>query len=444
MFIKRQTTFNLHTRKPGDAEHGKNLGIRMRVRYDGKPLDFPLGFNCDALYWDTEEQCVKRGFVGKSGQTTVDINQKIETYKIAEQKAFARYELIEERKPTIDEITELINDSIGRQKPKLQVPEIVTEEKPKFYDIYDLFVKTEGNVRSWESSTFTKFRTLKRHLQNFDKNLDFETLTEDTMQGILDFLLDKNGSNMINSTAMKQMSNVKWFIRWAYKKDYYNGKVHEAFNPKLKGTGVNPNNIIFLEWVELMKLLLFEFDQQSLSQVRDMFCFCCFTSLRYSDVAKLKRSDVKEDHIIVTTQKTDDPLKIELNKYSRAILNKYKDVQFKNDRVLPVISNKSTNEHLKLIGKIAGIDDPKRIIHYKKNERIEEVFPKWALLSTHDARRTFVVISLLLGIPETVVMKWTGHSDFKAMKPYVQIVDKLKQQEMSKYDKMFDEAFPEA
>jgi len=147
---------------------------------------------------------------------------------------------------------------------------------------------------------------------------------------------------------------------------------------------------------------------------------------------------------VVTTQKTDDSLKIELNKYSRSILNKYKDVQFPNDKVLPVISNQKMNDALKVMGKTAGIDDRKRIIHYKKNERIEEVFPKWALLSTHDARRTFVVISLFLGIPETVVMKWTGHSDFKAMKPYVQIVDKLKQQEMSKYDEAFDKAFPEA
>jgi len=441
MYIKRQTTFNLHTRKPGDAEHGINLGIRMRVRYDGKPLDFPLGMNCDALFWDAEEQRVFEGFVGKYGQTTADINKVIETYRLAERKAFARYELIEERKPTIEEIVELINDSLGRQK-KVKEQAVPVEQPLGFFEVFDLFVKTEGNAKGWNKPTYTKFKTLKKHLQNFNKKLDFATLTKDTMQGILDYLLDKAGANMINSTATKNIALIKWFLRWAWNDGHYEGRAHMAFKPKLKGTNVNPNNIVYLEWEELMRLLLFQFDEQSLSQVRDVFCFCCFTSLRYSDVAKLKRSDVKDDHIVITTQKTDDPLKIELNKYSRAILSKYKDVQFPNDMVLPVISNQKMNAHLKTMGKIAKIDDPKRIIHYKKNERIEEVFPKWALLTTHDARRTFVVISLLLGIPETVVMKWTGHSDFKAMKPYVQIVDKLKKQEMAKYDEMFDAAFP--
>ena len=32
-------------------------------------------------------------------------------------------------------------------------------------------------------------------------------------------------------------------------------------------------------------------------------------------------------------------------------------------------------------------------------------------------------------------MKWTGHSDYKAMKPYIKIVDKLKVSEMDKFNK---------
>jgi hypothetical protein len=31
-------------------------------------------------------------------------------------------------------------------------------------------------------------------------------------------------------------------------------------------------------------------------------------------------------------------------------------------------------------------------------------------------------------------MKWTGHSDYKAMKPYVKIVDALKESEMDKFN----------
>ena len=62
--------------------------------------------------------------------------------------------------------------------------------------------------------------------------------------------------------------------------------------------------------------------------MRDVFLFQCFTGLRYSAVYNLRRSDIKEDYIEVTTIKTSDSLVIELNK---AILEKYQDVVFEYD-----------------------------------------------------------------------------------------------------------------
>ena len=67
-----------------------------------------------------------------------------------------------------------------------------------------------------------------------------------------------------------------------------------------------------------------------------------------------------------------------------------------------------------------------------------ETVPKWKAVTTHCARRTFVVNSLRLGIPAEVIMKWTGHSDFTAMKPYVAIVDELKKENMAKYADLFE------
>ena len=54
----------------------------------------------------------------------------------------------------------------------------------------------------------------------------------------------------------------------------------------------------------------------------------------------------------------------------------------------------------------------------------------FALLGTHAGRRTFICNTLALGIPPQVVMKWTGHSDYKAMKPYIDIADDIKANEM--------------
>ena len=119
--------------------------------------------------------------------------------------------------------------------------------------------------------------------------------------------------------------------------------------------------------------------------------------------------------------KTADSLIIELNKHSRSILEKYENVVFEKDKALPVISNQRMNDYLKELAEMAGID---------------EVTPKYALLSTHAGRRTFICNALSLGIPANVVMKWTGHSDYKAMKPYIDIADDIKANAMNKFNQL--------
>lgn len=91
---------------------------------------------------------------------------------------------------------------------------------------------------------------------------------------------------------------------------------------------------------------------------------------------------------------------------------------------------------LKELGELAEINEPVRETYYKGNERIDEVTPKYALLSTHAGRRTFICNALALGIPAQVVMKWTGHSDYKAMKPYIDIADDIKANAMNKFNQL--------
>ena len=56
--------------------------------------------------------------------------------------------------------------------------------------------------------------------------------------------------------------------------------------------------------------------------------------------------------------KDSNSLIIELNDHSKAILEKYKDVPFPNDRALPVVNNQRMNEFLKELGQLAEIDEP--------------------------------------------------------------------------------------
>ena len=428
MNIKRNIIFTLESRKKDGVLIVENVPIRMRVNFASKRIEFTTGYRIDAAKWDSDKQRVRNGCTNKLKQSASEINASLLGYYTEMQEIFKKFE-VEEIMPTPEQIKEAFNalhKPIEEVKPRKSTPNA-------FYKAFDEFVRDCGRQNDWTDSTYEKFAAVKNHLMNFRDGLTFDFFDEKGLNDYVTYLRDVK--EMRNSTIGKQLSFLKWFLRWAFRKGVHQNNAYDSYKPKLKST---QKKIIFLTWEELNKLREFEIPaaKQALDRVRDVFLFQCFTGLRYSDVFNLRRSDIKGDHIEVTTVKTSDSLIIELNKHSKAILDKYKDVAFEDNKVLPVITNQKMNDYLKELAELAGIDEPIRQTYYKGNERIDEVTPKYALLGTHAGRRTFICNALALGIPPQVVMKWTGHSDYKAMKPYIDIADDIKANAMSKFNQL--------
>ena len=430
MNIKRNIIFTLESRKKDGVLITENVPIRMRVNFASKRIEFTTGYRIDATKWNADKQRVKNGCSNKLKQSASEINASLLEYYTEIQSIFKRFE-VEDVMPTPEQIKEAFN---ALHKPVSEEPKPKKEALPcDFFQVFDDFVEDCGRQNNWTDSTFEKFAAVKNHLTNFREGLTFEFFDERGLNDYVGYLRDVK--EMRNTTIGKQLSFLKWFLRWAFKKGVHQNNAYDSYKPKLKST---QKKIIFLTWDELNRLREFKipFNKQALERVRDVFLFQCFTGLRYSDVFNLRRSDIKGDHIEVTTVKTSDSLIIELNNHSKAILDKYKDVAFEYDKVLPVITNQKMNDYLKELAELAGIDEPIRQTYYKGNERIDDVTPKYALLGTHAGRRTFICNALALGIPPQVVMKWTGHSDYKAMKPYIDITDDIKANAMSKFNQL--------
>ena len=430
MNIKRNIIFTLESRKKDGVLITENVPIRMRVNFASKRIEFTTGYRIDAAKWDADKQRVKNGCSNKLKQSASEINASLLEYYTEIQSIFKRFE-VEDVIPTPEQIKEAFN---ALHKPVSEEPKPKKEALPcDFFQVFDDFVEDCGRQNNWTDSTFEKFAAVKNHLTNFREGLTFEFFDERGLNDYVGYLRDVK--EMRNTTIGKQLSFLKWFLRWAFKKGVHQNNAYDSYKPKLKST---QKKIIFLTWDELNRLREFKIpsNKQALERVRDVFLFQCFTGLRYSDVFNLRRSDIKGDHIEVTTVKTSDSLIIELNNHSKAILDKYKDVAFEDDKVLPVITNQKMNDYLKELAELAGIDEPVRQTYYRGNERIDEVTPKYALLGTHAGRRTFICNALALGIPPQVVMKWTGHNDYKAMKPYIDIADDIKANAMSKFNQL--------
>lgn len=429
MNIKRNIIFTLEKRKKNNVLVTDNVPIRMRVIYSGSRTDFSTGYRIDESKWEADKQRVKNGCTNKLKQSSSEINSDLLKYYTDIQNIFKEFEVRD-----ITPIPEQLKTTFAKRN-KASNSEEVEAEKPtvSFLKIFEKFLKECGTQNNWADATYKKFAALKTHLTKFNSNLTFEELNESGLSEFVNYLRDKK--DMRNSSIGKQISLLKWFLRWGLKKGHHNNNAIESFNPKLKNA---QKKVIFLTWGELNKLRDYQIPEskQYLERVRDVFLFTCFTGLRYSDVYNLKTSDIKDNHIEITTVKTADSLIIELNNHSKSILEKYKEVHFENNKVLPVITNQKMNDYLKELAELAEINEPVGETYYKGNQRIDQVTPKYALLGTHAGRRTFICNALSLGILPQVVMKWTGHSDYKAMKPYIDIADDIKASAMEKFNQL--------
>lgn len=390
--------------------------IRIRVSWNGQRTDFYTGISVPAEMWNaSKERCIsnKRN---QNGICSSEINTSLQELEIKLQNIFTRFEL-EGKVPSISEVKTEYEKSIN----------VNQQQNKSFESVLDRFILEQSKLNSWALGTAKSFNALRSRINHYKRNPDIKEI--DTKEFLTGFTIFLHSEKYQNTTVNKTFSLLRWFLTWCKKNDYIEG-AFSSFTQKAKTT---QKEVIFLTWNELQDLYNCELKSKFLNDTRNVFCFCCFSGLRYSDIAKLEKKDIYSGKIHIVTQKTTDSITIELNNYTTEILKKYEGTE--TELALPVISNQKYNENLKVICRLAGIDTPQKRTYYIGSERIEETFPKYQLITTHTARKTFVVNALTLGIPAEVVMKWTGHSNFEAMKPYVAIVDSLKASEMNKFNK---------
>ncbi|RXG11562.1 site-specific recombinase XerD [Leeuwenhoekiella aestuarii] len=166
----------------------------------------------------------------------------------------------------------------------------------------------------------------------------------------------------------------------------------------------------FLEENELKTISSIVLVDESLSIVRDVFVFSCYTGLCYIEVKNLKNGDVvngidKEEWIMVRRQKSKTPVKLPLLEQAKQILEKYEEVShnLKSNKLLPVFSDQKINKYLKEIAKLCKIN---------KN------------LTFHVARHTFATtVTLLNDVPIETVSKMLGHTKLSTTQKYARVVE---------------------
>lgn len=442
-----QIKHNLHFRLFRYGKDNNKYQIRARITFNGERIDVSSGIVLDSPNkWDPLFERVIGDGALSFNAVLLEIRDKVEL-------VLKEFE-IQGYYPSAKDFRIRLTSMLKGISKEERVAARRKDSAPKFFEVMDKFMLECGEKNAWTVATYQKWDALRKDLFNFKPSLSFDDLNENVLISFVSYLRDNKPlttprkpkgqrldydpddvTGIKNSTLEKKLEYLRWFLNWATTNGYNNNLAYKSFRPTLKKT---QKKVIYLSKEELARIQSLDLTNENeyLDPVRDVFLFCCFSGLRHSDANNLYRSDIKDGHIEITTVKTADSLKIELNDVTQAILDKYKDVPFKDNKALPSLTNQAMNRDLKVLCKLAGICEEIRVTTYKGSERRDEICQKWELIGTHTGRRTFIVNALSLGIPPSIVMKWTGHNDYKAMKPYIDIVDTIKADSMARFNQL--------
>lgn len=387
-----KTTFSLlfYLRKPKNYTRGL-IPVYLRITVNGQRSETTAGRECDPNQWNSA--------AGRLKGTKEEVKSVNAYLDDLQSKVYHAHRLLTEADELITADT-ICKKFLGKTEKSRYLIEIFKDHNKKVEALVgDEFAK--GTLCRYQTSLkhTQDFLAWKYNLLDIDiKKVDHAFITE------YEFYL-RSVRKCANNSAVKYIKNFGKIIRICLANRWL------TYNPFLNyKSKVKKVDRVYLTNCELQDMANKVMATERLTQVRDIFLFCCFTGLAYADVKKLRRSDLiigidGEQWISIKRQKTDTPSRIPLLPAADALMRGYADhPQCENSgRVLPVLSNQKMNAYLKEIVDVCGINKP---------------------ITFHIARHTFATtVTLLNGVPIESVSKMLGHTNIQTTQHYAKILD---------------------
>ena len=377
--------------KKSKASASGTLPIYLRITIDGKRTEISTKRTIEIKKWSVE--------ANKAIGRTEDIRELNAYLDSLVSKVYqCQRDLIQDNKEVTTET--LKNKFLGIEENQVTLINL-------FKDHNKQVEKLIGN--GYSAGTLERYKTVCKHLQEFMKhryNVSDFRLNKINHKFITDFeFYLKSERECAHNSTIKYIKNFKKIVRIAIANDWI---VKDPFlNYKVQLKEVKRE---FLSEEEMQTMLEKDLHTHRLELVRDIFIFCCYTGLAYSDVKKLSKDSLVigidgEKWIKTNRTKTGTRSSIPLLPPAMKILKKYENSPLSVSKgvLLPVLSNQKSNAYLKEIADLCGI---------KKN------------LTTHLARHTFATtVTLSNGVGIESVSKMLGHTSIKTTQHYAKILD---------------------
>lgn len=349
--------------------------INVRITYRGKRKENATGYFVAPKIWDASHQ-----LINSKSPDAINDNAQLELIK---QKIKNSYLSLLLEADEFD-VNDIYLKYIG--KP-LKESEFIISYFQKYLDKMYRLIGKDLQFATWKKYNYVNIQIIGFIKWKFKKN-DYP-LDKITLQFLIDFeYYLKTEQNQGQSTINKAIQRFRKIIKIAIAEDVISKDPFILYKTKKV-----KKDVIFLNTDELRILEEASISQPRLQLTRDLFVFCCYTGLAYSEMARLEKQNIQIgfdqlNWIQMKREKTQRQISIPILPKAQEIINKYSD---SHQAIFPTISNQKFNSYLKEIADIVGIQ--KRLTH-------------------HIARKTFASTVLLYNnVPMEIVSELLGHSN---------------------------------
>jgi site-specific recombinase XerD len=371
------------------------IPLFCRITVDGQEVRFGMKCDVNPKFWD-----VKAGKAAGRTNGAGEINALIENTKSAIHRVYREMQEkdnyvtadkikniflgIEQKHQTLLELF----DSYNREKKELLG---ISVGKSTYHRYYITLLRLEDFIRHKYNRGDIPVKEVNRQFID-----DFET-----------YLLTRHAYS--KNYILSIMKKLRHIIELALNREWIHRNPFKDYKLQFPKTDRG-----FLTQPEIEALMDAKFDEGYLERTRDIFVFCSFTGLSYTDVKHLTGENIQSAidgkmWIKGKRRKTDAEYNIPLLNIPKTIIDKYAG-KTSNGAILPVLSIFRYNKLLKRVAQQCGIT--KR-------------------MTSHLARHTFATLALTKGVSIESVSKMLGHTSISTTQIYAKITDRKIGNEMN-------------
>lgn len=283
-----------------------------------------------------------------------------------------------------------------------------------FLDHFELFIKERKDLAEVSLAQLKKYNVVLKKLIAFQlykrKKYRLEDIDEKFFLDLVIYLRMRH--NLYDNTLSSYVATIKTFMRWSKNKGFKVKDDYQRVRIKTHSTddiALTQEEVSQLEEVSL---------KGAKDRARDLFLVGIYSGQRFSDYSKIQKANLRDGMLIIRAKKTRHISKVPLSEKLENILEKY-------DWELPLISSQKFNPHIQQICKIIGMTQEVLKISYQGNKVKKETKPKWKMVGSHTARRTFITIASEKGMSDHYIMTIAGIKDPNTLNKYKKDNDKV-------------------